>query len=61
MFLRDPSFPLVGGELSWEIAEESISLALDTESSEDLTASPHLVLDDGQRRWTSASMFLQKQ
>ena len=60
MFLSDPGFQLVGGDLLWEIARESVELAVDLRVDGDLHASPHLVLDDGERRWTSASLFLQK-
>jgi SAM-dependent methyltransferase len=61
MFLRDPGFSLVGGAVDTDISEEMISLAVDVRSSEDLSFSPHIVLTDGERTWTSFSMFLQKQ
>jgi len=60
MFLSDPAFPLVGGEMVTNISAEMLALPVSVHSAEDLNASPHIVLSDGERLWTSASMFLQK-
>ena len=60
MFLSDPAFPLVGGEMSMNISQEMFNLPVSVLSAEDLTSSPHIVLSDGERLWTSASMFLRK-
>ena len=61
MFLTDPDFALVGGEPSMVIAEELLAMPVNVNDPEDLRASPHIVLTDGERLWTSFSMFLQKQ
>ncbi|HMA49101.1 MAG TPA: class I SAM-dependent methyltransferase [Magnetospirillaceae bacterium] len=60
MFLSDPTFPLVGGEMTMNISQEMFNLPVSVLSAEDLTSSPHIVLSDGERLWTSASMFLRK-
>ena len=61
MFLQDDSFRLVGGEMELVIGQEMLSLAVSLDSPDDLRASPHIVISDGQRKWTSVSMFLRKQ
>ena len=60
MFLSDPTFALVGGEMTLNISQELLDLPVSVHSPEDLQASPHIVLSDGERLWTSASMFLRK-
>ncbi|HKN86188.1 MAG TPA: methyltransferase domain-containing protein [Nitrospiraceae bacterium] len=61
MFLRDRSFPLVGGPFSGRISQELCAMPVDVRDADDLRASPHIVLTDGNLLWTSASLFLQKQ
>lgn len=60
MFLSDPLFPLVGGNAEMTIASELLSMPVKVHDPEDLKASPHIVLTDGERLWTSFSMFLRK-
>lgn len=60
MFLSDPTFHLVGGQASLVVAEELLQMPVDIHDPDDLNASPHIVLSDGERLWTSFSMFLQK-
>lgn len=59
-FLKDSDFALVGGPPAMTIAMELLSLPANIHNPEDLTASPHIVLSDYERLWTSFSMFLQK-
>lgn len=61
IFLSDMTFSLVGGEHSFVIAEELLRMPVDIRDPEDLSVSPHIVLTDGERLWTSFSMFLRKQ
>lgn len=61
MFLSDPTFPLAGGPMSLNISQEMFNLPVSIHVPGDTMNSPHIVLDDGERLWTSASMFLQKQ
>lgn len=61
MFLSDPTFPLAGGPMSMNISREMFNLPVSVHIPGDTMNSPHLVLNDGERLWTSASMFLQKQ
>lgn len=61
IFLSDDSFPLVGGPPSFVVAEELLQMAVDVRSPVDLSHSPHVVLTDDERLWTSFSMFLRKQ
>ena len=60
MFLADPEFCLIGGPPTMTIAEELLRMPVDVRDFEDLKASPHIVLTDGERLWTSFSMFLRK-
>jgi SAM-dependent methyltransferase len=60
MFLSDPSFPLAGGQMSMNISQEMFNLPVSVHVPGDTMNSPHIVLNDGERLWTSASMFLQK-
>lgn len=60
LFLQDPSFGLVGGEPAMTIAIELMSMPVDVDDPDDIKSSPHVVLMDKERKWTSFSMFLQK-
>lgn len=61
MFLSDPGFPLVGGPMTMNISQEMLNLPVAIHVPDDIMNSPHIVLNDGKRLWTSASMFLRKQ
>jgi SAM-dependent methyltransferase len=60
MFLSDPTFPLAGGPMSMNISQEMVALPVSVHLPGDGMNSPHIVLNDGERLWTSASMFLRK-
>lgn len=60
MFLSDPELSLVGGALSLSVSEELMNLSIDIRNGAEHGYSPHIVLSDGDRKWTSCSMFLQK-
>lgn len=60
MFLRDPELRLVGGDLSLAISREMMKLCINIHNEYELGLSPHIVLTDGDRKWTSCSLFLQK-
>jgi len=61
MFLRDAELSLVGGDLSLDISQEMMALCVDIHNESELSFSPHIVLTDGERKWTSCSLFLQKE
>lgn len=58
--LESTPLRLVGGELDLRISESLLMHPFDVRVSEGLSASPHIVLTDGDAVWTSVSLFLQK-
>lgn len=60
IFLSDPFFALTGGPARMDIAAELMTLAVDVTDPHFIDQSPHIVLADKHRMWTSFSMFLKK-
>lgn len=60
IFLSDPFFALTGGPARMDIAAELMTLAVDVTDPHFIYQSPHIVLADKHRMWTSFSMFLKK-
>lgn len=60
MFMTNPTVELVGGDPDLSISESLVRYPLDLNHSHNLTASPHIVLKEGDMLWTSFSMFFRK-
>ncbi len=60
MFFTHRELRLVGGAPDFTVSADAVRYASNISDAVECRTSPHLIMDDGDRKWTSFSMFFEK-